>query len=1066
MTSAAPPRQCGTCGSDSVAESRFCSMCGASLAAGAHGSDIRRHVVILFADLEGFTSLSEGLDPEVLRAVMDRYFRLCSQLIWNYGGTTEKFIGDAVMAVFGIPLSREDDALRAVRSAVGIVTELQELNRELISEYGIDLSVRIGVFSGPVSASYDLGGDFRIVGDTVNTASRLQSSARPNEVLVGESVAQVVRARMALEEVDPLRVKGKEAPLRAWRVLSDGPSEEAVAVRSAPLIGRDAELQQLRHTYDSALLRGRGCMVTLLGPPGIGKSRLAAEFQESVADTPGGGPTVLLGHVHSYGKGMTYRPIAEMLESAKGAWAAFQVKGDKDPVARQAAEYLQGISRRDDGLAHGAEVEDISWALRVFLGSIADRGPLVLVWEDLHWAEPTLLDVIEYLSEELGDLPVMHICLARSELLELRPSWSGGRPGAVTLELLPLSEDETRYLVSELARGGSEVEAQDLDDICERVAVACEGNPLFAELMLDVVGEDPSNPTPATIQAVLAARLDRLDPDERLLLEMAAVAGREFAVGEVEVLLQGDARADVDLARLLAQLRRSRLVQGSAAARRLRFAQALGRDTAYELTAKRHRLRWHLALADTIEQRRRAEPAGSAGEPDNLTYHLESAWSLARELSPHGRSSTEIAHRAAAALTAEAMQAMDRKDLPAAVSLLERAHAILPADAPGQPQLVLRLSDTWVTLRRREDALAVIDGVGGGPAAVPAWLEIQRQLVELRFGTRTPEDILGVEQAIEAGLPEDDQLAWCRFHQLRAHRFLMQERIGPAERSLQAAAVRARALGDRYEEDRVRRVAGELALWGPTPVAEGLVLCRELGALFAESRVSLVPILAATAGLLSLDGQFAESAELLATASAYTAELRLDSADVGVAHISGFAAASAGDHQAAHGHFEHARELLAAAGQQGGATLLAAYAARELVASGGPLPDAYRGMSEAELAALTDPRTGVLVRLLCARAAVEAAEPEPALALMDQATALAARMDDSYFQGTAQEDIAELLELLGLGERACAAAARAAERYRAKGARVAQQRMHRTAARLGCPQPAQPAATPATAEEQ
>ncbi|WP_037600932.1 adenylate/guanylate cyclase domain-containing protein [Streptacidiphilus rugosus] len=1062
---AAAERRCGTCGTVPDATSRFCAMCGASLSAGGQVAELRRHVVVLFADLEGFTAISEGLDPEVLRAVMDRYFRLCSQVIWNHGGTTEKFIGDAVMAVFGIPVAREDDALRAARAGLEIITELGALNAELGRDYGIGLKIRIGVHAGPVSASYDTFGDFRIVGDTVNTASRLQSAAQAGELLLGESTAQVVRPHMALEEVPPLRVKGKEAPLRAWRVLSASPDAAAVG-RTVRLIGRDFELTQLEHTYRRTILRERGCLVTLLGPPGIGKSRLATEFEGTIG---GAAPTVLRGHARSYGKGVTYRPVAEMLESAAAGWAAFQLRGETDPEIRRAVGYLSTVLRTpargaaDEG-AHGAEVRDIAWALRVFFGSLAERGPLLLVWEDLHWAEPTLLDVVEYLCDELSDFPVMHLCVARPELLESRTSWSGGQAGTMVLELLPLTEQETAELVLELAADG-EVAAQDLDDVCRRVAESCEGNPLFAELMLDVVGEAPDNPTPATIQAMLAARLDRLPTDERLVLEMAAVAGREFTAGAARSLLDADERSDTDLGAVLDRLRRGRLVIGRGASEPYRFAQALVRDTAYELTAKRHRLRWHLVLAAGIERRRLPEHDGHLAEPadlDDLGYHLEAAWGLARELHPNGAATRDVADRAAAVLTAQAAVAMDRKDLPAAVSLLERAHEILPSDAPGHLELVLRLSDGRLALQDREGALGAVAADPGGADDVRQrrlGLEIQRHLLELGFGARTPAEILAAEAELERDLLAlgAGDLLWCRFHQLRANRHLMQERIGAAEESLRCAERAAAGLPDDYELDRVRRTVGELALWGPTPVSEGLERCRQLADAVGDSRVSLVPILAATAGLLGLAGRQDEAWQAWGRANEYAQDLRLRSADIGLAHVAGVIASMGGDHRTAFDHFDRVRGVLEAAGQAEGALLLEAYAACASVALGEPVPRRFADMSEAEVEAVGDPRTGPLAAVLRARAELTgvgagAGTPDLDLArsLCERARSLLlTRMEDPYFQGTVLEDVAELLDAVGARQPALEAAAEALDRHRSKGAVTGVERAERLLVRLG-----------------
>jgi class 3 adenylate cyclase/tetratricopeptide (TPR) repeat protein len=1032
-------RSCTTCGTPAEAQSRFCAMCGASLSAVADHDGVRRHVVVLFADLEGFTSISEGLDPEVLRSVMDRYFRLAARVIWDHGGTTEKFIGDAVMAVFGLPQVREDDALRAVRAAGGLVAELGALNAELADEYGLHLRVRVGVHAGPVSASYDAGGNLRVVGDVVNTASRLQSAAAPGQVLVGEAVAQVVRPHVTLEAAGPLALKGKEAPVRAWRVVDASPVE--TPARRAPMVGRDVEMVQLRAAYQRTVARGRGAVVTVLGPPGIGKSRLIEEFRAELDDPH---LTVLSGRAHSYGRGLTYQPVVEMLASARAAWTAFEARAAADPTAARVLSCLACLSTRDSGSSGpGAEVEEIAWALRTFVAYTAQRCPVLLLWEDLHWAEPTLLDVIEYLADELADLPVMQVCVARPELLEQRPAWCGGNVRALTLELAPLTDEECVRLVAELA---GEVVAHDLDGVCEQVALACEGNPMFAELMLDTLDEDGGvTAVPHGVQAVLAARLDRLDADDRLVLEMAATVGREFTLVDLEHLLAADSRPGVDLAACVDRLRQARLVTGSRLSTRHSFAQALGRDTTYELTAKRDRLRWHVALADAPT----GPPGGVGGlggvgdGGDRLAYHLEAAALLARELRPAAPDTRELAARAAAALAGQAADARDRKDLRAAARLFERALQVLPAGAPDRLVLALRLSDTWLGLGEHDRALAVLDQQGvDGPV-----VEVQREMVHLRAGRRTAEQVLDAERALEPLLGADD-LARCRFHQLRAHRHLMCERIGAAEADLSAALVRARAAGDGYEQDTVRRAAGELAVWGPTPVREGLDLCAELAGRFAGSRVSLVPILGATGGLLAMDGQFDRAREALETAVAYAGELRMRGADIGLAHIRGLVESLAGDHQAAAAHFDRARAALADAGHAEGAALLAAYAARELVVGGAPVPRPYDTMGDAEIAAVTDPRTGALTAVLCMHAALAAGDQDRAAARAERAVAAAARMDDPYFQGMVYEDVAAAYTAAGRAGPARAAADLAGERFAAKGARAALERVEALRARL------------------
>lgn len=1035
-------RACTTCGVVADAASRFCGMCGAALSVSGTPEGVRRHVAILFADLEGFTAMSQHLDPEVLRIVMDRYFRLAAHVVWRHGGTTEKFIGDAVMALFGVPVAREDDALRAIQAASDIIAEVDLLNVDLDREYALMLSIRVAVHAGPVSASYGVGGDFRVVGDAVNTASRLQSAAPSGEILIGEPVAQLVRFRVELEEVAPLSLKGKQAPVRAWRLVSlNAPAD---AAPRGTFVGREVELSQLCQTYDRSVRDGRSVIATVLGLPGIGKSRLAAELQAALDNRS---LTVLSGKATSYGQGATYRPIVELLESAPRAWMGFAAGANTDPAVARAYSCLAGL--RSDATESGqhAEVEEVAWALFTYAASLAAHGPVLLIWDDLHWAEATMLDVIDYLGDELDDRPVMQLCLARPELLDRRPSWSGGALGAVNLELGPLGAEETLTLVAELSEHG-EVAGQIGDETCALVASACEGNPLFAELMIDLAERDSAQSLPHTIRALFAARLDQLHVDDRLVLEMAAVAGRDFLVSDIEHLLTRDDRPDIDLSSSLDRLRRTRLVNGNRLSARHTFAQAFGRDTTYELTAKRDRLRWHLALADRVRTEAAASPptVGSR-DADLLPYHLEAALSLTRELHPSSESVHDLGAKAATALAEQATYAADRKDLPAAAGLFERALLALPTGDRRQTDLAVRLSDTWLDMGDRDRALAALGQTAAGGDA-PA-VEIQRELIALRHGLSTPERALATEKRLEPRLG-DDELSWCRFHQMQAHRQLVCEQLGAADASLAAALARAQAADEPYQQRRIMRDACQLMMWGPAPVPEGLVRCRELAERFVDSRVSLVTIAGTTGGLLALDGQFTAAREQLTLATSYAAELRMHGADIGLAHLWGVVESLAGHHESAAEHFGRAWSILREADNADGVALLDAHVGRELVAAGSPVPSRYLDMTDSQVVALSDHRTGALVASLCARAAAEAGAGDRALRLADRAGALARGTDDLFFQGTVHLDLAVTLKRVGHVERALGAANAARDRFSRKGARAALPGANHVISELAC----------------
>ena len=1024
---------CGTCSAPAAPEAMFCARCGATLTQADQQEAVRRHVAVLFADLVGFTSMSEGLDPEALRLVMDRYFGLVSRIIWDNGGATEKFIGDAVMAVFGMPQIAEDDPVRAVQAGVGILAALDTLNVELQREFGLDVTVRIGVHSGPVSATYDRSGDFRIVGDVVNTASRLQSAAEPNGILVSEAVAQALRGRADVQEVPALVLKGKEGLVRAWRV--DGMTAVESAARLTPLIGRDVELAQLRQAYERSIGNARGALVTVLGSPGIGKTRLLDEFLSELGAPE---PVVLRGRAQSFNRGVSYLPIVELLKSAPLGWAAFLDDVATDSAVARAAACLDGLEQRSTSPRHGAEVEELAWALRTFLRTLAARGPLVLVWEDLQWAEPSLLDILEYLSDELSTLPVLQLCTARPELADIRSDWPTGGGGGLTIDLAPLSHTETLRLVSQLASVG-DVMAHAVDEVCEQVAAASEGNPLFAELLL-AMEEHSDEPLPHTITAVFAARLDRLHPDDRLVLEIAAVLGRDFTSTDIAYVLAEDGRRSIDLDASLQRLRRTRLLTGSRISVRYCFAQAFSRDTTYELSGKRSRLRWHLALVDRATATDDSPPPGDADSTSMLTYHLEASALLSRQLHPASASTQDICRRASEQLAWQAADATNRKDLRSAAGLLQRALGVLANDAAGRLKLTLWLSDTRLELGELDVADALLRAWSqdrtSASSELSSWVvPIQREIISLRGGSMTLDAVLAAEQRFEPHLQPDDHLAWCRFYQLRSHRQLMSEQVGAAEQSLATARSHARFLGDTREVDRIDRTAVELALWGPTPVSEGLARCRELVVAFEGSRVTLVPILGAMAGLLGLDGRFDEAADAVQTASRYASDLRMRSADAGLAYLRGVIDSLADAHESAAEAFRRARDIFAAAGQPDGEALMDAYTACESVAMGGPVPERYSGIDDLALAGIADPRLGALSSVLSAYSAVD--RPDRLIAVTDKAVEFASRMDDLFFRGTINRDVAALRYRAGDTAGAATAAVAARECFQAKGARAA-----------------------------
>jgi class 3 adenylate cyclase/tetratricopeptide (TPR) repeat protein len=1055
---------CSSCHGQAGDNDRFCPMCGAPLRAAGATREARKSVTILFMDLVGSTTLAEWLDPEPLRQIMDRYFAAASSCIADHGGAVEKFIGDAVMAVFGAAVSHEDDALRAVRAAAAALAQVSELSAGLSATHKVSLEVRCGICSGEVMSITTPDGNFRVIGDPVNTAARLQTAAGPGEILVDAVSASMIRAAVGLEPVPPLTLKGKAQPVPAWRVTDPQlPADGARAPRAAPLIGRDDELDELRQAFRRVTKRQQLCLVTVLGAPGIGKSRLVRDFvaEAAAADMP-----VLTGKCSAYGRGITYKPLTEMLDSYPGGWPELAARLESaDDSARRAVRCLSSLMV-DAADAPGVPVgvEEISWAVRYLLTVLGKTQPVLMIWEDLHWAEATLLDLIDDVVRWLSDVPVLLLCVSRNELLESRPSWGGGKPCTMALELQPLTTAQCAELVTELAMV-SEVFAHEQDALCDRVALQCEGNPLFAELMLDVLAETaPGARLPPTIQALLTARLDQLPHDERQLLEIAATIGREFRWDVLRAMVGADDMSDSAASELIAQLVRRRVIQRTGADG-FRFGQALLRDTAYALSPKARREHWHLFLADWYDRVQDTDAQGTgpaaghgAGQGSGqdgrlaLAYHIEAASLLRRELRPGDTSLPDLAARAAQILIAEGTKALHRQDLPGAAALLERGRGLLRADDPRQTPLALNICDSWLGLSDAHRALAALTAGAESLHADPghrAVCEVQRCIVSVRIGLKPPDVVAADAERIAAELARgpDNDLAWCRLFQLQAYLHLTAERPAMAEAQMHQALDRARSMQDPYEEERILGAICEMAQWTPTPAAVGLALCTRLTSQFATNRALLVPILLTRARLAAIADDLDDARAALDTARTYTGDLHLDLADAAIMAVHGLVASLANEHDVAEASYRRSQALLLEMGQARNARTFEALAAREL------FEQDRLEQASAALDRLTsepadmDLRTQILVQALAARIASARGQHEQALELAAQTVQLSESADDLCLQGDAHLDRAVILQHAGRAEQSAAQAAMALDRYHAKGATLLAARADRRLAR-------------------
>jgi class 3 adenylate cyclase len=633
---------CPNCGEENPARFRLCGFCGTALVVELPAQERRKTVTVFFSDLKGSTNLGEALDSESLREVMTRYFDEMRAILEHHGGRVEKYIGDAIMAVFGLPRVHEDDALRAVRAALATKEALAALNDELQERWGVQLQNRTGVNTGEVVAGDPTQGQRLVTGDVVNVAARLEQAAPTLEILIGEPTYRLVRGAVEVEVVEPLELKGKSERVPAFRLLA---AREAQAAdrRAVPLVGRERELDVLDQAFHASVEQSSCRMVTVLGEAGVGKSRLTDAFVDAAVGTA----HVLTGRCLPYGRGITFWPLSEIVRAAAGirdddstevamAKLAGLVGPDPDGVADRVASAV-GLSQRQFPL------DELFWGTRKLFQTLASRGPLVLVFEDIHWAEEPLLDLIEHLASWVRAAPLLIVCLSRTELLDIRSDWGGGRVRATAIELEPLGATESEQLVDALL----DATQGPIGDGVRRILLdKTEGNPLFLEETVRMLAENGGRPPaqiPDTVQALIAARIDRLGPQARTVLQRASVIGRTFWGGAIEQLSPEledvDCVIDELLARDFVVPEPRSTITGEKA---YRFKHVLIREVAYSGLAKASRAEHHLRFADWLHER--------AGDEllEIRAFHLDQASALLAELD--GSPPAALAARAAEVL--------------------------------------------------------------------------------------------------------------------------------------------------------------------------------------------------------------------------------------------------------------------------------------------------------------------------------------------------------------------------------------------------------------------------------
>jgi class 3 adenylate cyclase len=814
-------RTCANCGQENPEVARFCLACGTQLVDSGAAREERKVVTVLFADLVGFTSRAEQLDPEDVRAMLSPYYTRLRQELERRGGTVEKFIGDAVMALFGAPVAHEDDPERAVRAALAIRNGLTELNE---ADPKLELQIRIAVNTGEALIALGANpseGEGMASGDVVNTAARLQSSAPVNGILVGETTYRATERAIEYREADPVTAKGKSEPVKVWEVLEPRARYGVDIGRRGrvPLMGREQELDVLLDALARVRSESASQLVTLVGVPGIGKSRLVFELSAAVDEDP----ELIFwrqGRSLPYGEGVTYWALAEIVKAQAGILETDSAEETLEKLRRTVqdvvadageADWIESdlrplVGLEDDEQGGSDRQAEAYGAWRRFFEHLAERGPLVLVFEDLHWADDGLLDFVDDLVEWASAVPLLVVCVARPELLSRRPGWGGGKPNATTLSLSPLTRDDTARLVAALLE-----QAVLPAELQAALLTRAEGNPLYAEEYVRMLqdrgflqrengawrfeGSDDL-PLPESVQGIVAARLDALSPEEKALIQNAAVLGKVFWAGAVAIV-GGSERGPVE--ERLRTLGRKEFVRRErrssvAGEEQYIFLHVLVRDVAYGQIPRARRAAKHRLAAEWIAS---LSTERSEDRAEMLAHHYLSAIELAQA---SGQDASEFAEPARLALRDAGDRALALNAFAAAARFFEFALALWPPDDLERPSLLLRLGKArWSADAAGEEVLKEACEAFAASGDRAGQAEAEALLGEF-YGNRGEREREGAHLARAAelieGLPTNASTAYILGH--LASGTLM---AGDAEGSIPLAR-------------EALRIAEELGLWG------------------------------------------------------------------------------------------------------------------------------------------------------------------------------------------------------------------------------------------------------------
>jgi class 3 adenylate cyclase/predicted ATPase len=1044
-------RTCQTCGTDNPDTGQFCTTCGSQLRPRQRHRETRKTVTVIFADPKPSSLDGSPLEPAALRDVMSRYFQGMQGALQGHGATVEKFIGDAVMAVFGLPIRHEDDALRAVRAARQMQDALPLLNAAFEAEYGITLANHIGVNTGEVVAGDASVGQRLVTGDTVNVAARLEQAAGPLEILLGPLTHQLVRDAVQVEPVEPLTLKGKSEPVPAYRLVAVSDQSAAVQRRSdTPMVGRESEMSALQAMLERAAAERACRLATVVGDAGVGKTRLVTEFTSASANTA----LVIRGRCLPYGDGITFWPLREFVRDA------CDIQND-DPAEVVQAKLQSGIGDREvvDRLASvvGASetafpVPEIFWGARRFLETVAAHRPMLAIIDDIHWAEPTFLDLLKSLVDTVDDASVLLLCTSRHELIERMPEWSTDDQ-AIRLVLRPLSDADAGRVVDSLL-GGTGLNAA----VTGQILQAAAGNPLFVEQLLSMliddgtlrrdgdqwvqVGDVGSLKVPPTIDALLTARLDLLDAEERDVIEPASVIGQNFAVPAVvdlvpqELTLRVPANLDSLTGKQLVQPSLDGDTDGA-----YRFQHLLVRDAAYNGLLKRERADLHQRFVAWAETYNAAHGLDNREFEEIHGYHLETAYRYLNELGTVDPEVLALGRRASDKLASAGRRAMNRGDMPASASLLRRAAACLPADSLDRLRILPELAEALMELPEFEEAERVlVEARTGAEAQGDSDLTSTAELVELLLRQYSSEEggwsdtaLDTVAQAIPIFEADGNHAGLALASRIKVAVYGVLTQFAETASAAEQVIRHAQEAGDPRLERRGSVGYAQAALFGPTPVDEAVTRCEELAAGAAGDRRTEALVRNSLSQLYSMQGNFELARSTWITADTMLKELEM-------ALFSAALSITRGQIELAAGDLDTAEEVLergyAALESMGGAFLLTGVAgvlgrvsyAQKRLDKVEALSTTIEGMADADdLDAQTD------WRLLRSLARANAGHTEESVLLATEAVEMTSASDAPLLQGWALMALADVHDAAGNTDERDAALRRALELYLAKG---------------------------------